>query len=106
MTVPEDERKFSGINRNLIEDVSVIAVQRLTRGIGAGGRGMSAEANRAAGAFGTDFINGMDATVFAGGRDGAAGSSAGSAALATFVVPPNGANATARAVSNRLVSLP
>ena len=34
MAVPEDERKFSGIYRDLIEDVSVIAVQRLPCRIG------------------------------------------------------------------------
>jgi hypothetical protein len=34
--VPEDERNFSGIDRNLIEDVSAVAVQRLPRGIDAG----------------------------------------------------------------------
>ncbi|HMF76418.1 MAG TPA: hypothetical protein VK604_12210 [Bryobacteraceae bacterium] len=37
MAVPEDERKFSGIYRDLIEDVSVVAVQRLPCRIGAGG---------------------------------------------------------------------
>jgi hypothetical protein len=37
VAVPEDERKFSGIYRDLIKDVSVVAVQRLPRGIGAGG---------------------------------------------------------------------
>ena len=35
MAVPEDERNFSGIDRNLIEDVSAVALQRLPRGIGA-----------------------------------------------------------------------
>ena len=37
MAVPEDEWKLSGIYRDLVEEVSVIAVQGLTRGIGAGG---------------------------------------------------------------------
>ena len=37
MAVPEDEWKLSGIYRDLVEEVSMIAVQRLTRGIGAGG---------------------------------------------------------------------
>src|SRR5205085_4913567 len=37
VAVPEDERKFPGVYRDLIEDVSVVAVQRLSRRIGAGG---------------------------------------------------------------------
>jgi hypothetical protein len=37
VSVPEDERKFSGIDRDLIEDVSVTAVERLPCGIGTGG---------------------------------------------------------------------
>ena len=73
------------------------------RGIDAGGLGMSAEATRATCALGTDLITGIDATVIAGGRGGA---DAGSGADATFVVPPSGANATSRAESKSLVSLP
>jgi hypothetical protein len=37
VAVPEDERKVSSIYRDLIEDVRMIAVQRLPRRIGAGG---------------------------------------------------------------------
>lgn len=37
MAVPEDERNFSGVHRDLIEDVSVVAVQRLPGGVSAGG---------------------------------------------------------------------
>jgi len=37
VAVPEDEWKFSGIDRHLIEDVSVVAVERLPRWIGASG---------------------------------------------------------------------
>jgi hypothetical protein len=37
VAVPEDEGKFSGIYRDLVKDVSVVAVQRLPRGIGARG---------------------------------------------------------------------
>jgi len=36
VTVPEDERKFSGIDWDLIKDVRMIAVQRLPCGIGTG----------------------------------------------------------------------
>lgn len=35
--MPEDEGEFSGVRRDLIEDVGVIAVQRLARGVGVGG---------------------------------------------------------------------
>src|SRR5206468_4459551 len=37
MAVPENEWKFSGVDRDLVEDVSVIAVQRLPSGISSGG---------------------------------------------------------------------